>query len=347
MPRILLLFLGLLLGISVYSQEHDAVIYKEYQKDKARFQSFESQHRKFIQTKNHKISYLKWGDQEGKIFVWLPGSLLSAYDFYPFSEDLVKEGYKVLSVDHYGHGLTDIPAKDLDFWDFADDLALLLEQENATKAVIAGFSRGAYLATAFYQQYPEKIEAIILEEGGSVSFKRIFNEMGTDKLEEFLLSVEVSEDLRKLLFEAYSSDFEIYKNIKSIEDSDLIWQSFGFMKQQGKQWIFYKGLNEYMNMQDSLHYSQVLNSPESISKYARSMVNVDPLSIYAELHVPLLIIEAKGEDDLFDMSKGNNDLKNLHPNLIQLNVFDCDSHNLHYACPDQFKKILQSFLKEL
>jgi len=164
----------------------------------------------------------------------LPGSLLSAYDFYPFAEDLVKEGYKVLSVDHYGHGLTDIPAKDLDFWDFADDLALLLEQENATKAVIAGFSRGAYLATAFYQQYPEKVEAIILEEGGSVSFKRIFNEMGTDKLEEFLLSVEVSEDLRKLLFEA----FEIYKNIKSIEDSDSIWQSFGFMKQQGKQCVF-------------------------------------------------------------------------------------------------------------
>ena len=62
--------------------------------------------------------------------------------------------------------------------------------------------------------------------------------MGTDKLEEFLLSVEVSEDLRKLLFEAYSSDFEIYKNIKSIEDSDSIWQSFGFMKQQGKQCVF-------------------------------------------------------------------------------------------------------------
>ena len=348
MPRILLLLFSLFfLSVSVYSQENDSVLYREFHKDKAKFQSFESEHRKVVQTENHRISYLKWGKNKGKVFVWLPGSLLSAYDFYPFAEDLVNQGYCVLSIDHYGHGLTEIPKEDLDFWNFADDLAHLLKLENVKQTVIAGFSRGAYLATAFYQKYPEMVSAIVLEEGGSVSFKRMFDEMGQDKLEEFLLSVEVPDDIGVLLFGGYSSDFEIYKNIKSIENSGSLWQSFGFMKQSGNQWVFYKGLNEYMHMQDSLHYLQVLNSPESISKYAASMVKIDPLKIYAELKVPLLIIEAMGKDDMFDASKGNNDLKDLHQDLIQLKVFDCDSHNLHYACPDLFKETLQSFLRDI
>lgn len=348
MPRFLLLLLSIFfLSDSCYSQENDSGLYGEFLKDKAKFQSFESKHRKSVQTKNHRISYLKWGENKGKVFVWLPGSLLSAYDFYPFAKELVNQGYCVLSIDHYGHGLTEIPKEDLDFWNFADDLAHLLKHEEVNQTVIAGFSRGAYLATAFYQKYPEMVRAIILEEGGSVSFKRMFDEMEQDKLEEFLLTVEFPDDLKELLFAAYGSDFEIYKNIKSLEDSDSLWQSFGFMKRKEKQWILYKGLNEYMHMQDRLHYLQVLNSPESTSKYAASIVNIDPLRIYAKLDVPLLIIEAKGLDDLFDTSKGNNDLKNLHPDLIQLKVYDCDNHNLHYACPDQFKETLKFFLDKL
>jgi len=342
-----LTFIILLLSKIVIAQGTNSSLTQKYLADKKKFEAFEGKHRGNVQTGNHKISYLKWGNNSNKVFIWLPGSLLSAYDFYPFAEELVKEGYCVLSVDHYGHGLTSIPGKDLDFWDFADDLSFLMNSLGMERAVIGGFSRGGYLATAFYEKYPEKVNALILEDGGTVSFRSLFDNMDSPDYRSFSQSIEPPLEIKKLLFDRYASEFDVYKNLYEIDGSEQQWQTFGFIRKEDNYWVLYYGLNEFMNMQDSLHYSQVLWQPELVSDYASSIARVDPLKVYSALKVPMLIIEAIGKPDAFDSTQGNKKLKDLNPNLVQYKLFDCDNHNIHYGCPELFIKEVKSFLRTL
>src|SRR5690606_34168849 len=110
------------------------------------------------------------------------------------------------------------------------------------------------------------------------------------------------------------------------------------------KYIMYQGLNEYMHMQDRLHYLGVLNQAKDVSRYASSIVRVDPAKIYKSLSVPMLIIEATGQPDFFDTTLENQKLKDLHPDRIRHVQFDCDSHNIHFGCPDRFILELREFL---
>lgn len=342
------LIVGILLFVSsVHAQVMDTALYQKYKLAQNTFHRFEKEHRGTVQGANHRISYLRWGSNTDKVFVWLPGSLLSAYDFYPFAESLVKAGYCVLSVDHYGHGLTTIPDRDLDFWDFADDLAAVMDELQIKNAVVGGFSRGGYLATAFYDKYPDRVNALVLEDGGSVHFKSLFKQMDTAQIKSFFESLEPPIEVQRLLFDVYRSDFEIYKNIDQIDGSAQQWQIFGFIKHKDNNSFLYHGLNEYMNMQDSTHYVQVLNTPSKISRYASSIARVNPIATYRSLRVPILLIDAIGENDSFDAQEGNRQLKSLHPDLVQHQLFDCADHNVHFSCPEDFLKALKDFLIRL
>lgn len=348
MLRVFYTMFSLLLFISpAFPQGPDSALYLKYKLDKSRFQAFESQHRGRLQRNGHTVSYLKWGDSRDSVFIWLPGSLLSAYDFYPFAESLVHAGYCVLSVDHYGHGLTPIPDQDLDFWDFADDLAAIMDDLGLKDAVVGGFSRGGYMATAFYDRHPKRVKALVLEDGGTVAFKSLFTQMEAAELRTFFHSVEPPPEVQELLFARYKSEFEIYKNIDQLDGSTMQWQIFGFIKQQQDSYLLYHGLNEYMNMQDSLHYAQVLNMTSKVSHYASSMTRVEPLQTYRSLQVPMLIIDAVGKNDIFNARSGNQELKAMHPDLVRHQLFDCADHNIHFACPEQFSKALTFFLTEL
>lgn len=344
---IILCFAFLLLIFSVKSQDFQDRTENLYNFHKGKFEEFEKDHRRRIKFKSHELTYLQWGNHLEKVFVWLPGSLLSAYDFYPFADSLLHDGYTVLSIDHYGHGLTEIPQEDLDFWDFADDLNSLLEQMGIKKAVIAGFSRGAYLASAFYEKYPEKVSAIVLEDGGSVSFKSMFQKLTPEDYTSFLKNLKVPKEVEELLFQRYNSEVEIFNNFSTIDDSESRWQNLGFVRKNGDQYIMYNGLNEYMHMQDSLHYTEVLNQGKQVSRYASSIVRVNPLHIYKSLDVPMLIMEAIGEPDLFKTTEENKKLRDLHPTKISLKQFDCDNHNIHFGCPDKFISEVRKFLRSL
>ncbi|MGJ1205448.1 alpha/beta fold hydrolase [Sphingobacterium lactis] len=336
----------LLLHTGAVAQVRDS-LYARFEQDRETFSAFEKEHRKFAKGKHHKLAYLHWGEPSEKVFVWLPGSFLSAYDFQPFAESLTAMGYYVIAVDHYGHGLTAVPKSDLDFWDFADDLNVLLDKERIGKVVLGGFSRGGYLATAFYDRYPDRISALVLEDGGSVRFQALFNEMTEQERETFFQGVETPEYVKEKLFSQSGSAFNLYKNMLDFSEPDQGYQLFGFMKKAKGKWVGYYGLDEYMHMQDGYHYRQVLYNPDSVSRYASSMVRIDPLNTFTYLKVPLLILDATGQPDVFKSERGNQQLRELHPHLVTHHTFDCAEHNIHFECPEEFLQELLGFLDSL
>src|SRR5690606_3201406 len=166
-----------------------------------------------------KLSYLSWGEPSKDVFVWLPGSLLSAYDFEPFADLLTQAGYFVISVDHYGHGFTPIPQRDVDFSDFALDLSELLKSLHIEKAIVGGLSRGGYLATNFYKEFPDQVKALVLEDGGTVSFRIPFFKMTAEDLQQRLQEVEPADDIKELFLGVYDSEFQVYANLYDKESA--------------------------------------------------------------------------------------------------------------------------------
>lgn len=328
------------------AQEHVDSITLQYSTDKNTFQLYESKHRGKIRTSNIELNYLNWGVPGNKAFIWLPGSFLSAYDFEPFASRLVQAGYFVISVDHYGHGQTQIPTKDLDFTDFAHDLNDLMDSLSIESAVIGGFSRGAYLATAFYDKYPSKVQKLVLEEGGTIPFKSLFDGLSSEQLNEFLSNVEPPTAIKDLLFSTYSTELEAFKNLVEFNDGTSSFDYFSIIKGQGNKWVIYKDLDTYMHMQNGNQYHELLYSTNKVSKYASAITRVNPISVFARLNIPLLILEANRGP--FNKSKeiGNRALKEQRPEWITYKQFDCDDHNIHFACPEEFLKELLHFLNQ-
>ncbi|WKK59628.1 alpha/beta fold hydrolase [Sphingobacterium sp. BN32] len=342
--RLQLISFFLLLTPSLFGQTPDSLLYEQYKKDRVRYAEFESKHRSFVKGKFTTLSFLHWGHASENTFIWLHGSFLDAYDFEPFANKLVELDYQVISVDHYGHGKTGFPDTDLSFEDFADDLSALLDSLSVEKAVIGGFSRGGYLATSFYSFYPNRVKALVLEEGGSAKFYGHFYKQNKQEQGKILSEFNVPEDVRELYFGETDTEFEQYKQLYEPGGAASQFQLLGLIKKKGAKYITYQGLDTYYQLKDSLQAAQALLVPERISRYGRSIVEQEPLEIYRKLTVPLLLLEATKQPDAFPQEEENELLLKRHPQWITHVKFPNASHNIHYESAEDFIAVLIPFL---
>lgn len=69
---------------------------------------------------------------------------------------------RIIAPDLRGHGLSDAPPGPYSMDQHADDLAALLDQLGASKAIVAGLSMGGYVVLAFWRRHPERVAGIVL-----------------------------------------------------------------------------------------------------------------------------------------------------------------------------------------
>src|SRR5689334_14636416 len=88
---------------------------------------------------------------------------------YPFNRSLWNEqvvalssSYRVIAPDLRGFGESDAVPGTATMNEMAQDVALLLNHLDITRATICGLSMGGYVALAFYKQLPSRVRALIL-----------------------------------------------------------------------------------------------------------------------------------------------------------------------------------------
>lgn len=345
--RYILFLLSFFCFLVSYSQErNDVLLQDKFRSDLAKYEQFETKHRGYVDTKNIKLSYLQWGDTltTQPVFVWLHGSLSNAYEFMPFARDLVDNNYRVIAIDQYNAGKTGVPIFDASFDDLCSDIKSLLDHLQIKRAVIGGFSRGGFLATNFYKLFPDYVDALILEDGGSVDFDHSYLHLDSLSLSKKLQLVNIPEDIQEKYFGYHRSKFVAYKSLYDPSESGDQFQILSYIKPQDSLWITYRGQNEYYHMQDSLHMSEVLFGNPKVSNYAASIINVRPAEIFNNLHVPVLIMDARAANDPIPIYEANKVLATRHKDLIVHQVFEDIEHNIHYAAPQSFLKAILDFL---
>jgi pimeloyl-ACP methyl ester carboxylesterase len=114
---------------------------------------------KSISYKNTKISYSDMG--KGNVIVLLHGYLenITMWDFYQI--DLAKKN-RIIAIDLLGHGQSECLGYIHTMEDQADVIQVLLNELKIERAAFVGHSMGGYVALAFAELHPERINGLVL-----------------------------------------------------------------------------------------------------------------------------------------------------------------------------------------
>ena len=313
-----------------------------FEKAKTEFETFERKHGGFVQTPNVKLHYLEWGDPENTPLIWVHGSFTNAYEMADMADRLVKNGYYLIAIDYYGHGQTKIPEHEVSLYHVADDIHALMAAKNISKAIIGGWSRGGIIATAFYDEYPEKVLGLILEDGGSVSTNTHYHQMTDEGLANRV------RDLFKdrISYPKFDSQFEAYQAFYNKKRGGTQFKLLAWITQDSKgKWTIGPGIEELFHMSDEKQFLNTVLRPTQATLFGESMAIIQPKIVYRNLNVPMLILDPLSESDLFPYEEKNQKLKDKYPELITYKRYLNTGHNIHYERPEAFINDLSQFLK--
>ncbi|TCK80803.1 alpha/beta fold hydrolase [Albibacterium bauzanense] len=340
-----------LISLTVLSQtssnKDNLKIEEAYNRAKIEYSAFEKKHGDFIQTDNVLMHYLTWGNSSDTPLIWSHGSLTHSYELANIAESLVEGGYYVIAIDYYGHGKTPIPDHEVSIYHSADDILVLMDSLKIGKAILGGFSRGGYIASAFYDSYPERVLALILEDGGSVAFNTYNHTMSNDSLQAKISHLALPKELDELYNSSYNTEFEAYNSLYDPVEGGTQFEILSVVKQKNNKWITYAGLLDFFQMRDSVQYSNVILKPNKASLYGASITMVQPKIIFRNLQVPMLILDPVSSNDPLPFEKENMELQKKFPNLVRRIQYDNTEHNIHYEHPQSFVQDLVEFLKEI
>ncbi|MDL2230603.1 alpha/beta hydrolase [Alistipes sp. OttesenSCG-928-L06] len=97
-----------------------------------------------------------------RVLVLLHGYLESLEVWDELAGQLGKVGYRVISLDLPGHGISEVIGETHSMEFLAGIVAQLLDKLNVPKVTVIGHSMGGYVALAFAELYPDKLDGIVL-----------------------------------------------------------------------------------------------------------------------------------------------------------------------------------------
>ncbi len=316
-------------------------------KTKAEFVKYEQVHGHYIQTNNVKMHYLSWGKPTGKPLVWVHGTYSNSYEFFGFADSLVKQGYYVIAIDYYGHGFTPIPYKEVSLYSVADDIKFLLDKLKIKKAIFGGWSRGGCVATAFYDEYPDYVLGLILEDGGSVAAATTDNKLSIDSFT--VKSKKNIDELKKYLGQEFESEFDAVKGTCGFKNiGDIFWALSAFKINLAGKYVISPQVAELIGMSGLDEYLTVFYRPFVSNKlFGSSYITLSPQIIYRNLNVPMLILDPISENDEYKVEEENAKLQKSHPNFVVHRIYKNTSHSLKSERPDEFLKDIILFLSKV
>lgn len=169
-----------------------------------------------------KVHYLDIGS--GRPVILLHGYLESIFMWNSITEMLSKE-FRVISIDLAGHGESDPLEKDLSIQHMASLINDLLNSLSIKKASFVGHSMGGYVGLAILNDYPDKVEKLILLHSKSSADShetRLKRDQGIVMLEQHP-TLYIKESINNLFWEKDKSrnSREILKLIEEAKKGNL------------------------------------------------------------------------------------------------------------------------------
>jgi len=102
---------------------------------------------------------------KGKTILCIHGLTANCH-FWDCLASALSPTHKVIAMDLRGRGLSDKPPTGYSIKHHCEDIAALLEDLNISQLVLMGHSLGAFISLAFAAQFPQRIDHLIIVDGG-------------------------------------------------------------------------------------------------------------------------------------------------------------------------------------
>ncbi|MBB6371402.1 alpha/beta fold hydrolase [Chryseobacterium shigense] len=356
MKRIITLFLILPIFNTIFGQSigsKDSLNQVNlFNKFKPEYEKYEKQHGKYIKTDNTKMHYLEWGNDAHPTLVWIHGTYSNAYELYEIIDQLVKMNLHVVAIDYYGHGNTAIPNKDVSIYHVADDIKFLLDKMKIRKAIIGGWSRGGSITTAFYDTYPDMVQALILEDGGSVAWD--IHAKSSEITKDIEETKQYYKSKKTLVFDTeFEAYWYMYNNwgIKGKENESLkkeIFTSYARIKKNATgKYEINPGAEELTGENTAEQNIAIIYTPFTAKhSFGATTHQLNPKIIYRNLNKPLLIFDPISKNDWFDFKNENTELAQTHQPYITHKIYEETWHGVKDEKPSEVVKDIKTFLTQ-
>ncbi len=298
----------------------------------------------FIEVNGIKMHYLEWGDQDGVPLIWSHGYSSTGFELVNVGQQLADAGFHVYSITYRGHGQTQVEDYEFSLSHIADDIAAMMDQLGIQRAVIGGLSLGGGVTTTFYENYPERVLALVLEDGGADAVQA-----RTEKMYEQMKAMMANMPDRET--PVFAERFDGFQ-----------WIAGWFVPGWGgvlppaiapalQSWIVANGQGGY-----KLHYddASLLGTGEAafnpsegykLPMLAQSWRRVNPIITYRNLSVPMLIIDPTG--DAYSPTEDFEKLRAIHPELIRVVEYPDTPHAAHPMRPEWFVRDMTWMLQQV
>ncbi len=312
----------------------------------------EAQHSRFAQVNGISLHYLDWGEANAVPLIWTHGHTSSAHEIAEVAPKLVEAGYRVIAIDVRSHGQTSCDDLGFTMQHIADDIAALMDSIHIEKAVIGGLSLGGQVAMVFYDQYPQKVLGLILEDGGNMSFQECLerdppgvNNVLFQKTYEKLSPNPMESRLQAMEMYAHTIKISTQRDL-TVELASMAAGTVRKNKEGKWESCVQIGDRRYLGEPEQF------DDPACLARlplYGRSIRLIFAEISLRNLKVPVLIIEPRSDGDKprGNVTEQNNRLKAQHPDYIEIVVYPDSPHPAHYKRPKWFVRDAKRMLERV
>lgn len=322
---------------SVQAQSVDtARVRAAYQATQKLRDDYERKHGRFADVNGIRLHYLEWGSPSGIPLVWAHGSASSAYEIRGVAPRLAAAGYRVLSVDYRGHGLTRVTDYEFSVHHIADDLVALLDHLTIPAAVFGGSSKGGFVAAAVYDQRPDRVLGLLMADGGTWSNQWIFDRHGNENVRKQL---EAGGDFPTV---PGASEADAFLRLAGrripatgpIEPDPLLDVLVRLGPAEDGTWTLVPGFGKMMGSLAS--YYGGATRPSTMPLLQWSQHAMIPTVVFRRLDVPMMILDPEEPNDELPVTDQNQRLAAMHPTLVTHQIYPATGHNVVSLRPDWF-----------
>jgi pimeloyl-ACP methyl ester carboxylesterase len=233
--------------------------------------------------------------------------------------------YHVVAMDLRGRGLSDMPPTGYSLAHHCRDIHALLDDLGLRQAVIMGHSLGAFISLAFGATYPERVDRMILVDGGGklseTQFEKVFSGIkpSLDRLGKVFPSFDAYLDLMKQtpFLQPWSSALETYYRYE-IEEVD-------------------RGVRARVN-------------PDHIQEEALNLGKVDVALFYPKVAWPVLILRATegllAHDDILLPEEVVERMLREMPHAKRVDVEGINHYGIIFQPSEVREQAIRSFLED-
>jgi lipase len=223
-----------------------------------------------------------WGDRDAQMTILAPHGITANHTCWqPLSEALPDA--RIIAPDLRGRGASNNLGKPFGLLQHAKDMLATLDYFDVAKAMVVGHSMGAFVSVRFAANFPDRVTALLLVDGGLPLKKP--SGVETDDLVAATLG-PAAERLARVFgsrseyqefwkeHPAFSADFNKY--VSAYVDYDLIEVEQGF-KPSGRIESVEADIRELFGEDQYLQEMQLIRQPVTFMRAPRGLLDDDPL----------------------------------------------------------------------